>query len=113
MNVPPTRIAPAEDDPEATQPPAATEDFAPARNPSTRLALPLQLATPGGSAPRLTGEIRGLVYLRLREVALLVTVGWAMVLLLCLSGLDGLFNPTNLGAGCLGAMAFTTAAFLV
>jgi eukaryotic-like serine/threonine-protein kinase len=111
-NVPPGHTAPAEDDPEATQPPAATEDFAPARNPLDRQSLPLQLATPGGSAPRLTGEVRGLVYVRLREVALLVTVGWAMVLLLCLSGLDGLFNPTHLGAGCIGALALVTAAFL-
>jgi serine/threonine-protein kinase len=113
MNVPPTRIAPAEDDREATQPPAATGDFAPGRRPSDRQALPLQLATPGGSALRLTGEVRGLVYVRLREVALLVTVGWALLLLLCLSGLDGLFNPAHLGAGCIGAVALTTAAFLV
>jgi serine/threonine-protein kinase len=112
MNLPPTRIAPAEDDRGATRPPAATEDFAPDRGPAGRQALPLQLATPGGSAPRLTGEVRGLVYLRLREVALLVTVGWALVLLLCLSGLDGPFNPAHLGAGCVGAMALATAAFL-
>jgi hypothetical protein len=113
MNVPPTRTALADDDREATQPPAATADFAPARSPSDRQAFLLQLATRGGSAPLLTGEVRGLVYVRLREVALLVTVGWALVLLLCLSGLDGPFNPAHLGAGCIGAVALATAAFLV
>jgi serine/threonine-protein kinase len=63
--------------------------------------------------PQLTGEIRSLVYIRLCEVSLLVTVGWSFVLLLCLSGLDGLFNPGRLGIGCIGAMMFTTMVFLV
>src|SRR6516165_1422163 len=112
MNVPPTRTSPAEDDPEATQPPAPTEALAPDRSPPDRQSFPLQLATPGGSAPRLSGEVRGLVYVRLREVALLVTIGWGLVLLLCLSGLDGLFNPAHLGAGCIAAVALATAAFL-
>jgi eukaryotic-like serine/threonine-protein kinase len=63
--------------------------------------------------PHLTGEIRDLVRIRLREVALLVTVGWSLVLLLCLSGLDGLFNVAHLGTGCIGVMALTTLAFVV
>jgi eukaryotic-like serine/threonine-protein kinase len=113
MNVESIRTVPAEADRSAAPPLAATQDFAPARNPSDQQALPLKLATPRGSVPQLTGEIRGLVYLRLREVAPLVTVGWSLVLLLCLSGLDGLFNPARLGIGCIGAMTFTTVAFLV
>src|SRR5262249_13841145 len=58
------------------------------------------------------GEIGDLVYVRLREVAVRVTGGWAVVLLLCLSGRDGLFNAANLGAGWVGAMAAATAAFV-
>jgi serine/threonine-protein kinase len=63
--------------------------------------------------PQLTGEIRSLVYIRLREVSLLVTIGWSFVLLLCFSGLDGLFNPVRLGIWCIGAIMFTTVVFLV
>jgi hypothetical protein len=84
MNVQSLRTASAQDDRAATQPLAATADSAPARDPSDQQALALKLATRGGSMPHLTGEIRGLVYIRLREVALLVTVGWSLVLLLCL-----------------------------
>ena len=112
MNVQSARTGPAGGDRTATQPVAATADFASARNPSDRQAFPLKLAAPGDSLPRLTGEIRALVYIRLREVALLVTVGWSLVLLLCLSGLDGLFNPARLGIGCVGAMVVATAVFL-
>ncbi|HEV3118224.1 MAG TPA: serine/threonine-protein kinase [Gemmataceae bacterium] len=113
MNVQPIRTAPAQEDLTATRPAAATADVAPVRNVSGQQALPLRLAAPRGSVPHLTGEIRGLVYVRLREVALLVTVGWALVLLLCVSGLDGLFNPARLGSGCIAAMTFTIVAFLV
>jgi eukaryotic-like serine/threonine-protein kinase len=112
MNERPIRTSPAHEDPAATKPLAATEDIAPSHGPSDR-ALPLKLAASGGSLPHLTGEIRDLVEIRLREVALLVTVGWSLVLLLCLSGLDGLFNVAHLGAGCLGVMALTVLAFLV
>jgi serine/threonine-protein kinase len=63
--------------------------------------------------PHLTGEIRDLIHIRLREVALLVAGGWSLVLLLCLSGLDGLFNVTHLGLGCIGTMALTVVALLV
>jgi serine/threonine-protein kinase len=111
MNPRPIRTAPAPDDRAATQSLAATEDLAPAPDPSDRHALPLRLAAPGGSVPRLTGEIRDLEYVRLREVALLVTVGWSLMLLMCLSGIDGLFNPARLGAGCVAAMVLATAAF--
>src|SRR5262245_29501618 len=113
MNEPPIRTPPAHDGPAARQPPAATEDIAPAHGLSDRLALPLKLAASDGSLPHLTGEIRDLVEIRLREVALLVTVGWSLVLLLCLSGLDGLFNVARLGAGCIGVMALAVLAFLV
>jgi len=92
--------------------PAVTQDYAPDRGQPDRRALPLQLAASGGSLPQLTGEIRDLVHVRLREVAVLVTVAWSLLLLLCLSGLDGLFNVAHLGAGCVGAVAFATAAFL-
>src|SRR5262245_12699992 len=113
MKVQSIRIPPTHDDPAATQPLAATEDSAPAQGLSTRQALPLKLAASGGSLPHLTGEIRDLVQIRLREVALLVTVGWSLVLLLCLSRLDGLFNVAHLGTGCIGAMSLTTLVFLV
>src|SRR5262245_25606296 len=113
MNERSIRTPPAHDDPAATQPLAATEDITPAHGPSERRALPLKLAASGGSLPHLTGEIRDLVEIRLREVALLVTVGWSLVLLLCLSGLDGLFNVAHLGAGCIGVMALAVLAFLV
>src|SRR5262245_40069571 len=113
MNEPPIRTPPAHDGPAARQPPAATEDIAPAHGLSDRLALPLKLAASDGSLPHLTGEIRDLVEIRLREVALLVTVGWSLVLLLCLSGLDGLFNVAHLGAGCLAVVALTVLVFLV
>src|SRR5215510_3391063 len=112
MNERSIRTPPAPDDPAATQPLAATEDIAPAHGPSDRRALPLKLSVSGGSLPHLTGEIRDLVEIRLREVALLVTVGWSLVLLLCLSGLDGLFNVAHLGVGCIGALTLTTLAFL-
>jgi eukaryotic-like serine/threonine-protein kinase len=112
MNGQPTRTPPAHDDPAATQRLAATEDF-PAPGPSPRQALPVKLASSDGSLPHLTGEIRDLVHLRLREVALLVTGGWSLVLLLCLSGLDGLFNVAHLGTGCLAVMALTVVALLV
>jgi serine/threonine-protein kinase len=102
----PTPTSPTSDDP------AATEDYAPDRGRPDRRALPLQLAASGGSVPHLTGEIRDLVYVRLREVAVLVTVGWSLVLLLCLSGLDGVFSVARLGAGCVAAIGLTTAAFL-
>src|SRR5262245_23429523 len=112
MNGQSIRTPPAPDDRAATQALAATEGSAPAQGPSRQQALPLKLAATDGSLPHLTGEIRDLVQIRLREVALLVTVGWSLVLLLCLSGLDGLFNVAHLGAGCIGVMAFTTLAFL-
>jgi serine/threonine-protein kinase len=100
-------------DPAATQPGAGTEEQTPAHGPVSPQAVALKLAASAGSLPHLTGEIRDLVHLRLREVALLVTVGWSLVLLLCLSGLDGLLNVAHLGAGCFGAMAFSTLAFVV
>jgi serine/threonine-protein kinase len=112
MNVQSARTAPAGGDRTGAQPVAATGVFASARNRSDRQPFPLQLAVPGDSLPQLTGEIRGLLYIRLREVAMLVTVGWSLVLLLCLSGLDGLFNLARLGIGCIGAMTFITAVFL-
>src|SRR5262245_5309565 len=112
MNERSLRTPPARDDPAVTQLLAATDDSAPARDPSDRRALPLKLAASGGSLPHLTGEIRDLVDIRLREVALLVTVGWSLVLLLCLSGLDGLFNAAHLGAGCIAVLALTVLAFL-
>ncbi|HJZ55028.1 MAG TPA: serine/threonine-protein kinase, partial [Gemmataceae bacterium] len=93
--------------------PTATIDLASAGEPSARQALPIKLAHSDGSLPRLTGEIRDLVYVRLREVAFLVTGGWAVMLLLCLSGLDGLFNASNLGTACVAAMGVATAAFVV
>jgi hypothetical protein len=68
------RTPPAHDDSAATQPLAATEDLASAHGASDQRALPLKLAASGGSLPQLTGEIRDLVQLRLREVALPVTV---------------------------------------
>jgi hypothetical protein len=111
MNVQAIPSTPAQDDRTAIQPIAAMGDFAPAHIPSEQQAFPLSLRD--GSMPQLTGEIRSLVYIRLREVSLLVTVGWSFVLLLCLSGLDGLFNPARLGIGCIPAMMFTTAVFLV
>jgi eukaryotic-like serine/threonine-protein kinase len=104
--------SPALDDSVATRSLAATRIAAPADGISDQQALPLKLATTDGSLPHLTGEIRDLVEIRLREVALLVTVGWSLLLLLCLSGLDGLFNITHLGSGCIGAMMVTTLAFL-
>src|SRR5262245_6198128 len=113
MNGQSIRTPPAPDDRAATQALAATEGSAPAQGPSRQQALPLKLAASGGSLPHLTGEIRDLVEIRLREVALLVTVGWSLVLLLCLSGLDGLFNVAHLGAGCIGMMALAVLAFLV
>jgi serine/threonine-protein kinase len=113
MNVQSMRTSPTHDNPAATRPLAATEVFAPTPGPANRQALSLKLAATDGSLPHLTGEIRDLVQVRLREVALLVTVGWSLVLLLCLSGLDGLFNVAHLGAGCIGALTLTTLAFLV
>src|SRR5262249_53775605 len=79
---------------------------------SSQQALPLKLAASDGSLPHLTGEIRDLVRIRLREVAVLITIGWSLVVLLCLSGLDGLFNVAHLGAGCVGAIALTVLVFL-
>src|SRR5262245_38912034 len=113
MNGQSIRTPPAPDDRAATQALAATEGSAPAQGPSRQQALPLKLAASGGSLPHLTGEIRDLVHIRLREVALLVTVGWSLVLLLCLSGLDGLFNVAHLGAGCVAVVALTVLVFLV
>src|SRR5262245_59424984 len=107
MNERPIRTPLAPDDPAATKLLAATADVAPAHGPSDRRVLRLKLAASGGSLPHLTGEIRDLIEIRLREVALLVTVGWSLVLLLCLSGLDGLFNVAHLGTACLGVMALT------
>ncbi|HKB37523.1 MAG TPA: serine/threonine-protein kinase [Gemmataceae bacterium] len=109
---------PAQDDPAATRPLGATQPLAAATpdnapSPPEQSALPLKLAASGGSLPHLTGEIRDLLEIRLREVALLVTVGWSFVLLLCLSGLDGLFNVAHLGAGCVGVMALAVLVFLV
>jgi serine/threonine-protein kinase len=97
-------------DPSATPLPA-TADFAPPGAAAGPPALAIHLAPSDGSLPNLTGEIRDLVYLRLREVALLVTGGWGFVLLLCLSGLDGLLNVARLGAGCVGATGLAVAAF--
>jgi eukaryotic-like serine/threonine-protein kinase len=97
----------------ATKQVAATEVFAGAPSTGGQGALALKLAASHGSLPHLTGEIRDLVDIRLREVALLVTVGWSLVLLLCVSGLDGLFNVAHLGVGCITAMTLTTAVFLV
>jgi serine/threonine-protein kinase len=103
------RLSQTHEAPPTTRPLAATDEFAPVRS----QALPLKLAAAsGGSVPHLTGEIRDLVQIRLREVALLVTVGWAMVLLLVLSRFDGLFNVAHLGTGCVLAMALATSAFL-
>jgi serine/threonine-protein kinase len=103
---------PAQDDRTATRL-AATVDHAPPEAPSDPRTLPIKLSASGGSLPHLTGEIRDLVLARLREVALLVTGGWSVVLLLCLSGLDGLFNTSRLGTGCVAAMGVATAAFVV
>jgi serine/threonine-protein kinase len=111
MNPRPIRTPPTEHDPAATHPLAATADLAPPGAAPARQALPIKLAPADGSLPHLTGEIRDLVHVRLREVAVLVTGGWAVVLLLCLSGLDGLFNVSGLGAGCVAAMGLATAAF--
>ncbi len=105
----PRPTAPPPAGPEATPLPA-TVDFVPHREPD-RPALAIHLAPSGGSLPNLAGEIRDLVAARLREVALLVTGGWAFILLLCLSGLDGLFNAARLGAGCVGAVGLAVAAF--
>jgi serine/threonine-protein kinase len=91
---------------------AATAEIAPAPGTAQPPALALKLAPSHGSLPRLTGEIRDLVEIRLHEVALLVTGGWSMVLLLCLSGFDGLFNLAHLGVGCIAAMAVTTFVFV-
>lgn len=98
---------------------AATHLMADARNVvladglTSSQALALKLATSDGSIPHLTGEIRDLMQVRLKEVALLVTVGWSFVLLLCLSRLDGLFNVAYLGLGCTAAMGVAITAFLV
>jgi serine/threonine-protein kinase len=102
----------ADHDPTATHPLAATVDSPPPEGAAARQALPIKLAPSDGSRPHLTGEIRDLVHVRLREVAFLVTGGWSVVLLLCLSGLDGLFNAATLGAGCIAAMGLATAAFV-
>ena len=109
MNVQSIRPTPAQDARTAVQPIATKDDLTPARDASEPRAFRLR----GGSMPQLTGEIRSLVYIRLREVSLLVTVGWSFVLLLCLSGLDGLFNSSRLGIRCIGAMMVTTVVFLV
>src|SRR5262245_19274786 len=106
-------ISSADDDPAPTRPLADTELFVQTPGPAIRQSLTLKLAATQGSLPHLTGEIRDLVDIRLREVALLVTVGWSMVLLLCLSGLDGLFNVSRLGTGCIGMLALTSFTFLV
>jgi len=106
MNAQSVRTNPAEDARTAVQPIAATKDSAPAFSPSGQQPFPLRLHA--GSMPQLTGEIRSLVYIRLREVSLLVTVGWSFVLLLCFSGLDGLFNPARMGIWCIGAIMFIT-----
>src|SRR5262249_35870348 len=97
MNGPSIHTSPAQDARTATQLFAATEDFAPAPGASSQQALPLKLAASDGSLPHLTGEIRDLVRIRLREVAVLITIGWSLLVLLCLSGLDGLFNVAHLG----------------
>jgi eukaryotic-like serine/threonine-protein kinase len=118
MNRPSFRTPPAHDDRAAaqplagTQPLARTEDFAPVHDPSHRQAVSVKLAATGGTLPHLTGEVRDLVHFRLREVAVLVTVGWSLVLLLCLSGLDGLFNVAYLGWGCVGAIAVMVLVFV-
>src|SRR5262245_47576135 len=118
MNGPSFRTPPGHDDRAAaqplasTQPLARTEDFAPASDPSHRQVLALKPAASGGTLPHLTGEVRDLIHIRLREVAVLVSVGWVLVLLLCLSGLDGLFNVTNLGTGCVGAIAAMVLVFV-
>jgi serine/threonine-protein kinase len=101
---------PTLDDHTAT-PLTTTVELPPPERPSDRQSLPIKLSSSGGSLPQLTGEIRDLVHARLREVALLVTGGWSFVLLLCLSNLDGLFNTSNLGVGCVAAMGVATAAF--
>jgi serine/threonine-protein kinase len=112
MNDPSIRAGTAHDDPGATQPLPAMADVGPRHVPSDQGALSLKLAVSTGSLPHLTGEVRDLVDIRLREVALLVTVGWSLVLLLCVSGLDGLFNVAHLGIGCIAAIAVATLAFL-
>src|SRR5262245_49585793 len=112
MNTQSLRTTPASNEGAATRPLAATEDFAPAHSPPGPQALPLRLAASDGSLPHLTGEIRDLVQIRLHEVALLVTVGWSFVLLLCLSGFDELFSVAHLGTGCIGAMTLATVAFV-
>ncbi len=103
---PATHTTPA--DPAATPLPD-TVDFASPR--ADRPAPALHLAPSGGSLPHLSGEVRDLVYVRLREVALLVTGGWAFILFLCLSGLDGLFDVDRLGRGCVGAVGLAVAVF--
>ncbi|HVJ80108.1 MAG TPA: serine/threonine-protein kinase [Planctomycetia bacterium] len=70
-----------------------------------RQLVALKLGPSGDSLPQLTGEIRDLVLIRLREVGVLVTVNWTLVLLLCLSRADRVFNIDHLGAACLAAMA--------
>src|SRR5262249_53873384 len=118
MNGPSFRTPPGHDDRAAAQPLASprplarTEDFAPASDPSHRQVLALKQAATGGTLPHLTGEVRDLIHIRLREVAVLVTIGWVLVLLLCLSGLDGLFNRTNLGTGCVAAIAVMVLVFV-
>jgi eukaryotic-like serine/threonine-protein kinase len=94
-----------------TTPLPATVEMPPPRPARGRHALAISLAQSDGALPHLTGEIRDLIYVRLREVALLVTGGWAFILLLCLSGLDGLFNRDRLGTGCVAAVGATVTAF--
>jgi len=104
--------SPAPRDSAATHLFAETGELAPEDGLTSSQALALKLATSDGAVPHLTGEIRDLMQIRLKEVALLVTIGWAFVLLLCLSRLDGLFNVTYLGTGCIAAMVLAITAFV-
>lgn len=76
-----------------------------------RAPLALQLAASDDHLPHLTGEIRDLLLTRLKEVALLVTVGWSFVLLLILSGFDGLLNARELGWSTVAVIAAGVAVF--
>lgn len=67
----------------------------------------------GASLPEFQGEVRSLLYHRLREAALLGSGGWVLILALCLSGVDQLFRVEKLGWACIGTVGTTVAAFLV
>lgn len=93
--------------------PAPTEEYLPGSDSSNRRReLAIKLERSDSALPYLTGEIRDLIYLRLREVALLVTIGWLFVLLLCISGVDSLFNVSRLGITCISAISIVVAVFV-